>query len=71
MDHALEASPQRIRDHLRRPLASSRNLLMKTAGNTVAVTDPTTANGIAKATSGSDMAPWAWLLSLSMVQSSA
>ncbi len=30
---------------------------MKTAGNTVAVTDPTTANGIAKATSGSDLAP--------------
>jgi transposase-like protein len=35
MDHALEASAQRVRHHLRRPLAGSRNLLMKTAGNTV------------------------------------
>ncbi len=35
MDHQVEASTQRIRDHLRRPLAGSRNLLMKTAGNTV------------------------------------
>jgi hypothetical protein len=40
MDGALEASSQRVRRHLRRPLASSRNLLMKTARNTVAVTDP-------------------------------
>ena len=40
MDHALEASTQRIRHHLRRPLAGSRDLLMKTAGNTVSETDP-------------------------------
>ncbi len=40
MDDPVEAGPQRVRDHLRRPLAGSRNLLMRTAGNTVAVTDP-------------------------------
>src|SRR5215212_2588437 len=40
MDHEMEAGAQRVRHHLRRPLAGSRNLLMKTAGNTVAVTDP-------------------------------
>ena len=40
MDHEVEASPERVRHHLRRPLAGSRNLLMKTAGNTVPVTDP-------------------------------
>jgi hypothetical protein len=40
MDHAVEASAERVRHHLRRPLAGSRNLLMKTAGNTVPVTDP-------------------------------
>src|SRR5215211_5131384 len=40
MDHEVEAGAQRVRHHLRRPLAGSRNLLMKTAGNTVAVTDP-------------------------------
>jgi hypothetical protein len=40
MDNALEASPQRVRDHLRRPQAGSRNLFTEIAGNTVAVTDP-------------------------------
>ena len=40
MDHAVEASAQRVRDHLRRPLAGSRDLLMKTAGNTVCETVP-------------------------------
>jgi hypothetical protein len=40
MDHAVEASAQRLRDHLRRPLASSRNLLMTTAGNTLSETLP-------------------------------
>jgi hypothetical protein len=40
MDHALEASTQRMRHHLRRPLAGSRDLRMKTAGNTVSETDP-------------------------------
>jgi len=40
MDHAVEASAQRVRHHLRRPLAGSRNLLMKTAGNTVSETVP-------------------------------
>ena len=40
MDHALETSSQRIRHHLRRPLAGSRDVLMKTAGNTVSETDP-------------------------------
>jgi hypothetical protein len=32
MDDALETSTERVRHHLRRPLAGSRNLLMKTAG---------------------------------------
>ena len=36
----VETSAERVRHHLRRPLAGSRNLLMKTAGNTVPVTDP-------------------------------
>ncbi len=40
MDHTVEASAQRVRYHLRRPLAGSRNLLMKTAGNTVTETAP-------------------------------
>jgi hypothetical protein len=40
MDDEVEASPERVHHHLRRRLAGSRNLLMKTAGNTVLVTDP-------------------------------
>lgn len=40
MDHEVETSAERVRHHLRRPLAGSRNLLMTTAGNTVPVTDP-------------------------------
>jgi hypothetical protein len=40
MDDAVEASAQRVRDHLRRPLPGGRNLLMKTAGNTVSETEP-------------------------------
>ena len=36
MDHAVEASTQRVRDHLRRPLAGSRNLLTTTDGNCLA-----------------------------------
>jgi hypothetical protein len=40
MDHEVEASAQRVRDHLRRPLAGSRDLLMKTARNTVTETVP-------------------------------
>jgi hypothetical protein len=35
MDDAVEASAQRVRDHLRRPFPGGRNLLMETAGNTV------------------------------------
>jgi len=35
MDDEVEASPQRVRDHLRRPLAGSRDLLLENAGNTV------------------------------------
>lgn len=35
MDDAVETCPERVRDHLRRPIPGSRNLLMKTAGNTV------------------------------------
>jgi hypothetical protein len=34
------ASPQRVRHHLRRPLASGRTLLMTTTRNTVPVTGP-------------------------------
>jgi transposase-like protein len=40
MDHAVEASAQRLRDHLRRPIPGRRNLLMNTAGNTVSEIDP-------------------------------
>ena len=40
MDHEVEAGAQRVRDHLRRPLAGSRNLLIETAGNTVSETVP-------------------------------
>jgi hypothetical protein len=35
MDDAVEASAQCVCDHVRRPIPGSRNLLMKTAGNTV------------------------------------
>src|SRR5690606_42027543 len=35
MDNALETRGQRVRDHLRRPLARRPNLLRETAGNTV------------------------------------
>src|SRR5271168_1702525 len=35
MDTAVEASAQCVRDHLRRPIPGSRDLLMETAGNTV------------------------------------
>lgn len=34
-DDAVEASAQRVRDHFRRPIPCSRNLVMKNAGNTV------------------------------------
>jgi hypothetical protein len=34
MDDGVETSAHRVRYHLRRPLAGSRNLMMKTAGNT-------------------------------------
>ena len=40
MDDAMEASSQRIRHHLRRPLAGRRDLLNETAGNTLNETDP-------------------------------
>jgi hypothetical protein len=40
MGDALETSAQRVRDHLRRPVPGSRNLLMETAGNTVSAIDP-------------------------------
>jgi NAD(P)H-hydrate repair Nnr-like enzyme with NAD(P)H-hydrate epimerase domain len=40
MDNTVEASAERVRDHLRRPLAGSRDLLMETAGNTVTETVP-------------------------------
>jgi hypothetical protein len=35
MDHEVETSAQRARNHFRRPLAGSRDLLTKTARNTV------------------------------------
>jgi hypothetical protein len=41
MEDAVEASAQRVRDHLQRPLPGGRNLLMETAGNTVREIDPT------------------------------
>ena len=40
MDDAVEASAERVRDHLRRPHAGPRDLLMNTAGNTVSETVP-------------------------------
>jgi hypothetical protein len=40
MDHEVETGAERVRHHLRRSLASSRNLLMINAGNTFAATDP-------------------------------
>jgi hypothetical protein len=40
MDHAVEASAQRVRDHLRRPIPGRRNLLIETARNTVNAIDP-------------------------------
>ncbi len=40
MDDEVETSAQRVRHHLRRPLAGSGNLMMNTAGNTLTVTDP-------------------------------
>ena len=41
MDHKVDTSAEPVR----RPLAGSRNLLMKTAGNTVPVTGPAPAGG--------------------------
>ena len=40
MDDAVEASAQRIRHHLRRPVPGRRDLLTMTAGNTVSEIDP-------------------------------
>jgi hypothetical protein len=40
MDHEVEASAQRVRHHLRRPLAGTRDLLRSTAGNTVSEAVP-------------------------------
>ena len=40
MDNALETTTQRIRHHLRGPLAGPRNLLTKNARNTINKTDP-------------------------------
>jgi hypothetical protein len=42
MGNAVKASAQRVRDHLRRPIPGSRDLLMQTAGNTVSAIDPNT-----------------------------
>jgi hypothetical protein len=41
MDDAVETCPECVRNHLRRPIPGSRNLLMKTAGNTVNEIVPT------------------------------
>ena len=40
MGHAMEAGPERIRCHLRRPVPGRRDLLTMTAGNTVREIDP-------------------------------
>ena len=40
MDEPLETSPQRLRDHLRRPTLPNRQLTMPTAGYTVNPTVP-------------------------------
>ncbi|BBX52668.1 hypothetical protein MPOR_36940 [Mycolicibacterium poriferae] len=40
MDHALETSTERLRDHLRRPHAGQRNHLTEDAAYTVNLTDP-------------------------------
>ena len=40
MDSTMETSTERIRRHLRRTLASTRNLLINDAGNTVSDTGP-------------------------------
>ena len=40
MDNAAEARPEYVRDHLRRPIPDSANLLIKIAGNTVNETVP-------------------------------
>ena len=40
VDHALETSPERLRDYLRRPHAGQRNNLTEDAAYTVNLTDP-------------------------------
>jgi len=45
MEDEVEASVERVRHHLRRPVAGSRNLLMKSGINTVPVYDPRTLPG--------------------------
>jgi putative transposase len=40
IDDAVEASAQRVRDHLQQPIPERRNLLMETAGNTASEIDP-------------------------------
>ena len=45
MGYPLETGPQRVRDHLRRPVPGSRDLLTEDARNTVGETDP---NGLSR-----------------------
>jgi|HubBroStandDraft_3_1064219.scaffolds.fasta_scaffold1461607_1 hypothetical protein len=45
MDRTVEAGPERIRCHLRRPVPGRRDLLTMNAGNTVREIDPARAGG--------------------------
>jgi hypothetical protein len=63
MDHAVEASAQRVRDHLRRPIPGRRDLLITNARNTVGETVPRAHLDIAGSGSPTETslaAPWRW-----------
>ena len=64
MDHEVETSAERVRHDLRRPLAGSRNLLMKTAGNTVPVTDPILTQLCGRGSGVMGCSGWVWFRTL-------